>query len=46
MHFLKDFGTRMRFRLVGKILDHVKFEAGNVAMVNGGNNIGRVGVTC
>merc|ERR1719396_212200 len=28
----------------GKILDHVKFEAGNVAMVNGGNNIGRVGV--
>jgi len=28
----------------GKILDHVKFEAGNVAMVSGGNNIGRVGV--
>merc|ERR1711933_556010 len=28
----------------GKILYHVKFEAGNVAMVNGGNNIGRVGV--
>merc|ERR1719277_1256721 len=28
----------------GKILDHVKFEAGNVAMVNGGNNVGRVGV--
>jgi len=28
----------------GKILDHVKFEAGNVAMVSGGNNMGRVGV--
>merc|ERR1719352_1262033 len=28
----------------GKILDHVKFEAGNVVMVCGGNNIGRVGV--
>merc|ERR1719198_1424686 len=25
----------------GKMLDYVKFEAGNVAMVNGGNNIGR-----
>merc|ERR1719277_2208019 len=28
----------------GKILDHVKFEAGNAVMVCGGNNIGRVGV--
>merc|ERR1740129_733397 len=28
----------------GKILDYVKFEPGNVAMINGGNNIGRVGV--
>jgi len=28
----------------GKILDYVKFEAGNVVMVSGGNNIGRVGV--
>jgi len=28
----------------GKILDYVKFEPGNVVMVSGGNNIGRVGV--
>merc|ERR1740138_1299405 len=28
----------------GKILDHVKFEAGNTVMVSSGNNIGRVGV--
>merc|ERR1712226_1432201 len=28
----------------GKILDYVKFEPGNVAMISGGNNIGRVGV--
>jgi len=28
----------------GKILDYVRFEAGNVVMVSGGNNIGRVGV--
>jgi len=28
----------------GKILDYVKFEAGNVVMVSGGNNMGRVGV--
>merc|ERR1712039_839651 len=27
-----------------KILDYVKFEAGNVVMTSGGNNIGRVGV--
>merc|ERR1719382_933553 len=27
-----------------KILDYVKFEIGNVAMISGGNNIGRVGV--
>merc|ERR1711865_656566 len=27
----------------GKILDHVKFEAGNSVMICGGNNIGRVG---
>merc|ERR1719240_2379769 len=26
-----------------KILDHVKFEAGNSVMISGGNNIGRVG---
>jgi len=28
----------------GKILDFVKFEAGNSVMISGGNNIGRVGV--
>jgi small subunit ribosomal protein S4e len=28
----------------GKILDFVKFEAGNSVMVSGGNNMGRVGV--
>merc|ERR1719284_1021128 len=28
----------------GKILDHAKFEHGNVCMLIGGNNIGRVGV--
>jgi len=28
----------------GKILDHAKFEPGNVAMVSSGNNVGRVGV--
>merc|ERR1712176_951128 len=28
----------------GKILDYVKFEAGNVVMINAGNNIGRVGL--
>eukprot|EP00448_Togula_jolla_P037383 CAMPEP_0170621680 /NCGR_PEP_ID=MMETSP0224-20130122/28727_1 /TAXON_ID=285029 /ORGANISM="Togula jolla, Strain CCCM 725" /LENGTH=259 /DNA_ID=CAMNT_0010947949 /DNA_START=76 /DNA_END=855 /DNA_ORIENTATION=- len=28
----------------GKILDFVKFEAGNVVMISGGNNIGRVGL--
>jgi len=27
-----------------KPLDHVKFEVGNVAMIRGGNNMGRVGV--
>jgi len=27
----------------GKILDYVKFEVGNTVMINGGNNIGRVG---
>jgi len=27
----------------GKQLDYVKFEVGNLAMINGGNNIGRVG---
>jgi len=27
----------------GKMLDHVKFESGNLAMISGGNNIGRVG---
>jgi len=27
----------------GKMLDHVKFEAGNVVMISGGKNIGRVG---
>merc|ERR1712097_244853 len=28
----------------GKSVDHVKFEAGNVAMISSGNNTGRVGV--
>jgi len=28
----------------GKMLDHVKFETGNLCMISGGNNIGRVGV--
>lgn len=28
----------------GKIIDHIKFEAGNAVMISGGNNIGRVGV--
>lgn len=28
----------------GKVLDHCKFEHGNVAMIFGGNNMGRVGV--
>jgi len=28
----------------GKILDYVKFESGNSALLTGGNNIGRVGV--
>eukprot|EP00932_Pfiesteria_piscicida_P005103 SRR837773.1501.p2 GENE.SRR837773.1501~~SRR837773.1501.p2 ORF type:complete len:186 (-),score=105.33 SRR837773.1501:31-546(-) len=28
----------------GKMLDHAKFEAGNVAMASSGNNMGRVGV--
>jgi len=28
----------------GKILDYIKFESGNVCMINGGNNVGRVGV--
>merc|ERR1739845_197976 len=27
-----------------KIIDHIKFEAGNAVMISGGNNIGRVGV--
>jgi len=27
----------------GKVLDHIKFEVGNVAMVSAGNSIGRVG---
>lgn len=28
----------------GKMLDHIKFEPGNIAMISSGNNIGRVGV--
>jgi len=28
----------------GKILDHIKFESGNVAMIKAGNNMGRVGL--
>lgn len=28
----------------GKILDHIKFAPGNLAMINRGNNIGRVGI--
>jgi len=27
-----------------KILDHIKFETGNVVMISGGNSIGRVGI--
>jgi len=27
----------------GKMMDHVKFETGNMVMISGGNNIGRVG---
>jgi len=27
-----------------KMLDHVKFETGNMAIISGGNNIGRVGI--
>jgi len=28
----------------GKISDHIKFDVGNLAMITGGNNIGRVGI--
>merc|ERR1712220_43622 len=28
----------------GKMIDHVKFETGNLAMISGGKNTGRVGV--
>merc|ERR1711967_57787 len=28
----------------GKMIDHVKFESGNLAMISGGKNTGRVGV--
>jgi len=28
----------------GKVVDHVKFDLGNVAMITAGNNIGRVGI--
>jgi len=28
----------------GKMLDYVKFEPGNCAMISGGNNVGRIGV--
>jgi small subunit ribosomal protein S4e len=28
----------------GKALDYIKFEVGNIAMINGGNSIGRVGI--
>merc|ERR1719146_375416 len=28
----------------GKVLDHIKFELGNIAMISSGNNIGRVGI--
>lgn len=35
----------VRYDLVnGKIVDFVKFETGNLCMVTGGNNLGRVGV--
>merc|ERR1711964_159456 len=27
----------------GKILDHIKFETGNMVIATGGNNIGRIG---
>ena len=28
----------------GKVIDHIKFESGNLCMVNGGHNLGRVGI--
>jgi len=28
----------------GKLTDHIKFDVGNLAMITGGNNIGRVGI--
>ncbi|KAF8822449.1 ribosomal protein RPS4 [Cardiosporidium cionae] len=28
----------------GKVLDHIKFETGNLVMITGGHNVGRVGV--
>lgn len=34
----------VRISLDGKILDFIKFEAGNLVMVTGGRNLGRVGV--
>jgi len=42
-----DIKTNDTIRLdlaTGKILDHIKFEAGNTVMIGGGNNMGRVGV--
>jgi len=28
----------------GKILEHIKFDTGNVVMITGGHNLGRVGI--
>jgi len=41
---VKAFDTLRIDLATGKALDHVRFEVGNVAMIRGGNNIGRVGV--
>merc|ERR1719247_1820981 len=41
---VKTYDTLRVDLATGKALDHVKFEAGNVAMIRGGNNIGRVGI--
>jgi len=40
---IKSYDTVRLDTETGKIMDYVKFEAGNIAMVSGGNNMGRVG---
>jgi small subunit ribosomal protein S4e len=40
---IKTYDTIRMDLETGKIMDFVKFEAGNIAMVSGGNNMGRVG---